>query len=132
MFQLHENVVNRKNYVNKSLKVLKDDGNIIYVRSIFLQGILLLEAKEIPTQLKHLAPVLEEVNEYCNSKKISKLKYCLDYAESIDWASGIIIGVRSFSEFKVIEDERQKEIKCKEFLTKCLSDFDNDPRNWIM
>jgi aryl-alcohol dehydrogenase-like predicted oxidoreductase len=132
MFQLHENVVNRKNYNNKNLKSLKDEGNLIYVRSIFLQGLLLLDSKDIPTQLKDLVPVLEEVNDYCKSRNMSKLKYCLDYAESIDWASGIIVGVKSFSEFKAIEDERKSNIKCKEFTTKCLSDFDSDPRNWNM
>lgn len=129
-FQIPENVLDRSNFRNKQLQNLSIEGNQIFVRSIFLQGLLLLESQDIPTPLIHCRHLFKEIEDHCEKNRISKLKYCLDYARALEWSSGIIVGVRNIDDFQEILREMQLPILTKEFTNSTLSYVDRDPRNW--
>jgi aryl-alcohol dehydrogenase-like predicted oxidoreductase len=87
---------------SKHIKSLADKGNSFMVRSIFLQGLLLMEAMSVPSKLHLVQPQLKSLNEFANKQKVKVLDLCLAYAYSISWASGIVIGVASLAQLKEI------------------------------
>ena len=60
-----------------------------------------------------------------------KIKVCLDYAKSITWSNGIIVGVNSFDNYLEIMENFSTPIKISNFSIKTLRSFYSDPRNWI-
>ena len=129
-FQLPGNVCDRGNYKNKELIKLSREENEIFVRSIFLQGLILANPDELPSNLIGSKEIIIEIEEYCQSKGISRLEYCLDYASSIEWANGIIIGINSIKNLQTILRHLSKPTMKHEFSTPNFDNFISDPRNW--
>jgi len=130
-FQINENVVDQKNLKNTDLVTLSKTGNKIFVRSIFLQGNLLLNYSDLPEFLIPQREVFKKFIELCDLNKVSQIKCCLDYARQISWSSGIVVGLDRFSDMTDVIDNFSSTIKVKDFPIDVLSDFYSDPRNWI-
>ena len=103
----------------------------IFVRSIFLQGNLLVTDSEIIESLMPKREVFIAFKEFCRKHNSSPLKICLDYAKSITWSNGIIVGVTSFENYLEIIESYINPINVSNFLTPTLGNFYSDPRNWI-
>ena len=131
-FQLPGNVCDRGNYKNNELIELSREKNEIFVRSIFLQGLILANPDDLPSNLIKSKEIIIEIEEYCQSKGISRLEYCLDYASSIEWASGIIIGINSVKNLQTILSHLSKPTMKHEFSTPNFDNFISDPRNWAL
>ena len=129
-FQLPENVVDRRNFKNQNLIDLKLDSNEIYLRSIFLQGTLLSGLNQLPNALYPSKKIFENLEIFCKENNISKLKYCLDYARSIGWNSGMVFGIQNFNQYKEILKELERPITVHNFPTEVLDTVSVDPRNW--
>ena len=130
IFQIPENVCDRRNYNNELLLELSELGNQIFIRSIFLQGLLLMDLKNIPVKVERSLPSLQLLNSYCEQNSVSVASLCISYAKSIKWACGIVVGVDSA---KQLDDFMGK------YADKTMHDFDGvpkldewtlDPRNW--
>ena len=130
-FQLPENVVDRRNFDNQNLLDLTKNSNEIFIRSIFLQGTVLSDSDLLPTSLKSVKEIFDDLSMFCEENEISKLKYCLDYGRSIPWGSGLVLGVNNFAQYKEILSEIALPVLVKSFSTKVLDQNKVDPRNWI-
>jgi aryl-alcohol dehydrogenase-like predicted oxidoreductase len=64
-FQIPENIFDRRYYRSKELEQLQESGNIIHVRSIFLQGLLLMDSEKLPNQLIKMQKNLKKFEEIC-------------------------------------------------------------------
>ena len=131
LFQLNENIVDQRNFHSKELSALKELNKEIFVRSIFLQGNLLVTDSEIIESLMPKREVFIAFKEFCRKHNSSPLKICLDYAKSITWSNGIIVGVTSFENYLEIIESYINPINVSNFLTPTLGNFYSDPRNWI-
>jgi len=81
---------------------ISESGNQINIRSIFLQGLLLRQPKDLPTSLVVAQEVLQKLNLYSQYHKVSIPNLCIAYADSIRWASKIVVGVESLNQLKQI------------------------------
>ncbi len=129
-FQIPENVCDRSKYNSKNLQKLADLGDIFFVRSIFLQGVLLMNPNKLPQALHNTKETIQQLHQYCDLRNISVLDLCMKYVQSIPWASGIVFGVDSLEQLRKI---------CESYKTPLSEDFSNvpkiaefflDPRNW--
>jgi aryl-alcohol dehydrogenase-like predicted oxidoreductase len=112
------------------MKKLALNGDLIYVRSIYLQGLLLMEPSNIPKEFSKILATVEKLVNFAKLCNISKEALCLSYARNIPWATGLIIGVASLSQLE----------KLLEPVTVLPQDFEShipsieeeflDPRNW--
>lgn len=102
VFQVPENICDRRIIASRYIQGLADKGNSFMVRSIFLQGLLLIDAMSVPPKLHLVQPQLQRLNEIANKQKVKVMDLCLAYAFSISWASGIVIGVASLAQLKEI------------------------------
>ena len=130
-FQINENVVDQKNFKNSDLITLSKTENKIFVRSIFLQGNLLVNHSDLPKFLIPQQEIFKKFIELCDSNKVSQIKCCLDYAKQIVWSSGIVVGINKFTDLTDVIENFSSAIVVNDFSIDVLSDFYSDPRNWI-
>ena len=94
-FQINENICDRRSLNQAKLFELATTGNKINVRSIFLQGLLLVKPEKLHKKFKKVYEQLYQLNKFAFEHKVSVLDLCVSYAKSIPWADGIVIGIDS-------------------------------------
>lgn len=129
LFQVPENILDRRLLESKIVKQLKTNGCEINIRSVFLQGLLLMSQNEIPLHLKKAHQQISRLKDLANSHHITLESLCLNYAQSIDWASNVIIGVHSKAQLMKILQYSDTKIDFRE-LPAPLTDEILDPRRW--
>jgi hypothetical protein len=130
LFQIPENICDRRTYNSEKIQHLSLNGNSIYIRSVFLQGLLLMEPKDIPNRFNKVIPCIEKLIEYSKSLNISREVVCLSYALMIPWAEGIVVGVASLSQ---LENLLNPTITLPNDFEGHIPTVDSeilDPRNW--
>jgi aryl-alcohol dehydrogenase-like predicted oxidoreductase len=71
-----------------------------YARSIFLQGLLLMDIEEIPASLQEVKPSLSALNESLSQIGSSILEATFAYIKSQQWVTGVVIGVSNITELQ--------------------------------
>ena len=83
---------------------LKKKGVEIHARSIFLQGLLLIDPSKRPTYFKKWNKLFKVYDEWLYEKKISNLEVCIRFVLSQDSIDNVIIGIDSCEQLKEIID----------------------------
>jgi hypothetical protein len=130
VFQIPENVCDRRSYSSKELLGLAENGDSFFVRSIFLQGLLLMQANKLPRKLSSAERFIRQIKTLADQNSTKPLSICMSYANSIPWASGIIVGAAT-------KEQLQEIIKTPKNLAidwaveiDSMDDWLIDPRNW--
>ena len=128
IFQVPENILDRRLINSVELSEMAKEKNTIFVRSTFLQGLLLLGSEDIPDKFKKYKQIFRELHAYEERFGVNSLDLCLSYASSISWSAGIIVAAATTDQLDEILDFR--------FLS---ADFEKlerlpeqilDPRRW--
>jgi len=130
VFQIPENVCDRRFASSSNLLALASDNNYIFVRSIFLQGLLLMDPNALPEKVGSASSKVNELQEFCEKLKITTLELCVGYAKSLAWASGLIFGVNSEQQVLEISNAFNSLIDIDYSKVPKLDDWLLDPRNW--
>lgn len=100
--QIPMNILDREFQKTGWLKKLKDNNVEIHVRSVFLQGLLLMKYEEqtsrFPLHIKTWDLYRKELNEFGGTA----LDYCLGFIKGVEEIDDIVIGVNSANELKEI------------------------------
>lgn len=104
-----------------------------YVRSIFLQGLLLMNPSDIPDQLKEAASPLSLLKQELSRIECSTIEATFSFIREQRWVEGVIVGVNNLDELKSNYEVfvRGRNIDCS-FVEK-LPDIPlriQDPRRW--
>ena len=129
-FQVPENILDRRMFHSQDLLDLSKNGNKFIVRSIFLQGLLLMPLGDIPIKLERAIPAISGLRAFSDSMGISLLAVCLGYGQLIPWASGIVIGAVSQEQLQEIVDAKEPLPKEWESELQKLPEDVVDPREW--
>jgi aryl-alcohol dehydrogenase-like predicted oxidoreductase len=126
------------NFFNRTfINFIKEHGSEIEIsiRSVFLQGALLMDLSELEKKFPREINWFAEFNSLCSSNNISKLELSLMYIKSIRNVSSIVFGVDN--ESQLIEVIRvlssSKEYNQINFINETLNDVPRtiwDPRLW--
>lgn len=95
VFQVPENICDRRMLDSKELMALVSEGNQFIVRSVFLQGLLLMSIDDIPPKLERSKPAIAQLKTIADAHTVSTLDLCLSYGHAIPWAEGLIVGATS-------------------------------------
>ena len=99
-FQVPLNLLNRKfEYAIKSNEELYKQKKF-YVRSIFLQGLLLMKPDEIPNHLKDCQASIEVLAKELANTGSSILEATFAFLKDQEWISGVVVGIRNLAELK--------------------------------
>ena len=90
---------------------LKSAGVEIHTRSVFLQGLLLLQRSGVPEYfIKYWPDLFNAWYEFLNYNRADALKVALKFALHQDWIDKIVVGVDSVSQLDaIIEIEKSSE-----------------------
>lgn len=89
------NVVDQRIIESGWLSRLSERGTELHVRSIFLQGLLLMSASERPQKFNKWTSLWSNWDEWLKASNLTPLQACLRYVFSINKISKIIVGVDS-------------------------------------
>jgi aryl-alcohol dehydrogenase-like predicted oxidoreductase len=88
-------------------------GIELHVRSVFLQGVLLISPSELPDFLSPLAPTLRAYERKIHDRGISKLVAALAFACQQSAITRIIVGVTTARELEELLDAYDQAVSCE-------------------
>ena len=99
-FQIPLNILNRsfEYFVNSNPTTF--ENITFYARSIFLQGLLLMDQNEVPTSLRDINPTLLALNKNLSQIGISILEATFAFLKSQRWVEGVVMGISSLAELQ--------------------------------
>ena len=72
----------------------------LHVRSVFLQGLLLIELKKIPKKLKKWNKYFFKLNKFVEKKNISKKRACISFVRKHKTIDKFVIGINDLDQLK--------------------------------
>jgi aryl-alcohol dehydrogenase-like predicted oxidoreductase len=130
VFQVPENICDRRLIDSRIMQELAENGSIFNVRSVFLQGLLLMDPISIPRKLYSAKAKVQELIAFSRKNSVTVLDLCLAYANSISWASGIVVGAVSI---KQLEEISRNSFVLPQGWSNSISTLSSeivDPRKW--
>lgn len=128
LFQVPENILDQRLIDSSEMALLAKQGNEFHVRSIFLQGLLLINPTTEPMPLDFDVSALINLHDYAIEHNVSVLDLCMSYVKSISWSNGNVVAVTSTDQLAEILSHSETKIEPKNFHT--LPESIIDPRYW--
>lgn len=100
MVQLPSNLLDRRFERAGVFKLAEEEGKQIYVRSVFLQGLLLMESGHTPVNIPLAGEMLKSLEAFSQETGLSKADVALGYAKQAYPKAKIIIGVETPEQLK--------------------------------
>jgi len=98
MVQLPFNLLDQRLLENGSLKRLKEAGIEIHTRSVFLQGLLLMDPESLEGYFQPAREPLRKIHEYAKAQNKSPLELALHFATSRKEIDCVVIGMNHHEE----------------------------------
>lgn len=131
--QIPFNVFDQRLLDNDLIKQIKSRGIEIHLRSVFLQGLLLMPSGEVPSYFqkwRHLIVGWQNFLDKCQQPAVS---VCLNFALSIIDADKIVIGVNSVNHLReiVLNVKEKREVDLTQLKDlHCLDENFINPSKW--
>ncbi len=100
--QIPMNILDREFHRTGWLKKLKDNGVEIHVRSVFLQGLLLMQHEEQILKFPQYKNTWDLYKNELNNYGGTALDYCLGFVKGVEEIDEIVVGANSSNELKEI------------------------------
>tara|TARA_B100000965_G_scaffold404403_1_gene435038 strand:+ start:815 stop:1696 length:882 start_codon:yes stop_codon:yes gene_type:complete len=115
IIQLPFNVFDQRLIKNNFIEKLHSKKIEIHVRSIFLQGLLLMKNNKINKKFKKWKKAINKWAEYTQDDRLIKLNTCINFVKSNSRISKILIGVNSVKELEEINNSKFKCLNLPNF-----------------
>lgn len=109
---------------------LNDSGVEVHVRSVFLQGLLLMPADMRPTKFNYWAEVWQEWDRWLVETGLSPLQGCLRYVNSLSCIDRIVVGVDSVDHLNQIVEASSGELPSLPLFKPLLDARLVNPASW--
>lgn len=93
MVQVPANVLDRRFEKAGVFDLAKRNQQKVYIRSVFLQGLLLIDKNELPETMQFAVPMIEQLELLCGNTNLSRQELCLAYIKQKYPDAYVIIGV---------------------------------------
>jgi aryl-alcohol dehydrogenase-like predicted oxidoreductase len=100
LIQLPLNVFDQRSLAGGYLQKLYDRGIEVHARSVFLQGLLLMDGHELPRALRRFAPQLHEFRDCAAAAGCTPLQAALGFVTRQPHVHVALIGVTSFEQLR--------------------------------
>ena len=102
ILQCPYSVIDRRLEEKKLLQFLKVNKIEIHVRSIFLQGLLILKYSKHPRKFSKWKKIFKKFDSQIQHYKISNLDWCLNFIEKNKYINKILLGVDNIDQLREI------------------------------
>ena len=135
MVQIPTNILDRRFERAGVFARVKEQGVEVFVRSVFLQGLLLMDPGDLPAHLEFARPLVERVEALARALGVSRLALTLQYVKTAFPEAHVIVGAETPEQVrKNIEAwNAQAPVGIVKKVREALNDVDDmaiDPRKW--
>jgi len=115
--QIPNNILDNRFAKKGTIKLLKDRGIEVHARSIFLQGLLLMNPNGIDKYFDNITDRLYEIKKFAEDNTISVRRMAIQHAKDLKEIDRVIVGVDNLIQFKevLIDFETDQKTEFKEF-----------------
>lgn len=125
------NILDRRLVASGWLERLHQAGTEIHIRSVFLQGLLLMKAANRPATFNRWRPLWQQWHNWLDDEALTPLQACLGFALAQPQIARVVVGVDSLMQFKdVLDNLGSPPIEPPAFLVSEDIDLIN-PSRWI-
>jgi aryl-alcohol dehydrogenase-like predicted oxidoreductase len=103
----------------------------IHSRSAFIQGLLLINEKEVPDYLKSAIPLINKMEVICKAYGISRVKLAILFVKLFSAVSHLVFGVHDIEQLKEDIDMFSQESP-NDILTEIATSFDSIPAEIVV
>lgn len=134
--QIPVNLFDQRLIRNGMLNRLSEKGTEIFARSVYLQGLLLMDPEKLPDKLKQAEAPLNLLLKYCEDTGISIKELCFLFVRDLPGLTGIVVGCETVEQLEEnlkwmsLPPLKQKIMKEAGGLFAELSLQIIDPRRW--
>jgi len=96
------NIIDRRLILSGWLNRLHEAGTEVHIRSVFLQGLLLMEAASRPVTFSRWQPLWQQWHRWLADQALTPLQACLGFALSHAEIDRIVVGVDSLKQLQEI------------------------------
>jgi len=100
MVQLPTNLIDRRFEKAGVFQLADNAEKTIYIRSIFLQGLLIMSLDKLPKHMRFVAPVLNRLASLAQDAGLSIIELCTGYVKSAFSNAKVIVGVETPTQVK--------------------------------
>ena len=122
LIQLPINIFDQHIFINGWLEELKNNNIEIHVRSVFLQGLLLMSRNSMHP---YFSPIKKRIEILSNSAKdlsLSRMELALGYVMSINEIDQVVVGVSTLQQLREIIDAASVRVNTSDFLDLSIDD----------
>jgi len=124
------NVIDRRLYSSGWLTRLHRAGIEIHVRSVFLQGLLLMDSALRPPQFRRWQSLWDRWHQWLAAQNLTAVQGCLGFAMSQSEISRVVVGVDSLSHLReILTSTEHRRVMAPEALVSDDLDLIN-PSRW--
>ncbi len=102
LVQLPFNIIDRRLIDNSLFEILKSKGVEIHVRSVFLQGLLLMDKRNRPNKFSQWRDLWKLWHEWLHDNNITALEATVRYVVSMSEITKVLVGIDSKSQLEEI------------------------------
>jgi aryl-alcohol dehydrogenase-like predicted oxidoreductase len=95
MVQLPTNILDRRFEKTGAFELADNMDKTIYIRSIFLQGLVLLNKNQLPKGMQFASKIIEELDILANKLRMSKVELAMGYLKTTKPNARIVFGAET-------------------------------------
>ena len=100
IFQIPLNILNRETFLDQFLSQVRSSGTEVHIRSIFLQGLLLMKKNVRPSYFKKWEKLFNQWDLWLEKQRLTSLEVCLSFAFHSKNNDKVLIGIDSLKQLK--------------------------------
>ena len=125
------NLVERRLLKNNMMNVLKENKIEIHIRSIFLQGLLLMDSKSRLKKFKKWNKLWNHYDNWLRETRLSNIQACINYVLSFSAIDRIVVGCDNHKQLNNILNLKKNKISAPENISSKDKNLIN-PFNWML
>ncbi|WP_421903779.1 aldo/keto reductase [Maridesulfovibrio sp.] len=130
LIQIPSNILDRRFEKEGIFDLACKKGKSIYVRSVFLQGLIFMNPEDLPEHMKFAAPYIQEVSKIAADAGISVQELALSYAAKAYPEAKILVGAELPEQMQ--ENIKSFSLDCPDSLRdKIRTTFDSVPEKLV-
>lgn len=125
------NIFDRRIIHSEITNELKNRNIILQVRSIFLQGLLLMNIDSLPTYFDSWSEHMTKWDKFNKSNKLNAIESCISFIKNQNLIDEVVVGINNLKQLKEIYNYFTKKNKIYFYDELANNDLGLiDPRNW--
>lgn len=129
--QVPANIFDRRLFHNEGFEKLQANNKIVFVRSIFLQGVLFLKENELPNHLSEAQQALHIVNNISQKSGFSIAQLAVSFIRDLDYVDSLVIGAETPEQLGATIELMKGPALPKRVREECMQRLNELPENVI-